>query len=184
MRLSPYAPILMLLLLSGCATSGVRREFEALPLLTPAALGMSTASQQRLTLSRDTGAAMLTIDAAIEVDAEELRVAGLLLGQRVLLLTWNGKDLRESREPVVPASLEGRAILRDLQLTYWPAEAIRAALPHGWRLKEDGMRRQLYHGMTLVLESERGDAIPLGEAALWNHVGHYRIDIEASHESG
>jgi hypothetical protein len=179
-QLRRLAAALVLLALAGCATSGARREFAQLPLLAPAAFGAEAQGQQRLTLSRDAGGAQLVLDAAVEVDAMELRVAGVLLGQRILLLVWDGRQLQEVREPVVPESLSGRAILRDLQLVYWPAEAIRAALPRGWRLEEQAARRRLYRGATVVFESARGDANPLGKASLWNRSGQYRIDIEAS----
>jgi hypothetical protein len=179
-RLKRIAGAWLLLMLAGCATSGARRAFEQLPLLAPAAYGAEAQGQQRLTLSRESGGPQLVLDAAVEVDAGELRVAGVLLGQRILLLTWDGRQLQEQREPVVPEALTGRAILRDLQLVYWPAEAIRAALPRGWRLEEQAARRRLYRGATVVFESERGDAIPLGKASLWNRSAQYRIDIEAS----
>jgi len=180
LRLPAGALALLLLLLAGCATSGARRDFEAMPLLPPAAFGAEAQGQQRLTLSRDSGAAQLALDAAVEIDAGELRVAGVLLGQRILLLVWDGKRLQETREAVVPEALNGRAILRDLQLVYWPAEAIRAALPRGWRLEEEAARRRLYRGATVVFESARSDAAPLGNASLWNRLGHYRIGIESS----
>ncbi|MEJ0098400.1 MAG: DUF3261 domain-containing protein [Pseudomonadota bacterium] len=178
-HLKPVTCALALLLLAACATMGAR-GFEALPLLPPAAFGAEASNVQRLTLSRESGGQKLALDAAVEVDANELRVAGMLLGQRILLLDWDGKALQEQREPVVPKALDGRAILRDLQLVYWPAAAIRAALPQGWRLEEKAARRQLFRGSRLVFESERGDAAPLGNARLWNRIGQYRIDIEAA----
>lgn len=189
-HLKRLACALLLPLLAACATTSARRGFEALPLLPPAAFGAEVAGMQRLTLSRLRAAGTgsepgdrLTLDAAVEVDAAGLRVAGVLLGQRILLLAWDGRELREQREQVVPQALSGRAILRDLQLVYWPAAAIRAALPRGWQLQEQATRRQLLHGATVVFESERGDTAPLGKASLWNHVGQYRIDIESSNES-
>jgi hypothetical protein len=168
---------------SGCAMNAAAGRFETLPLLSPAAFGAEASGLQRLTLARESGDATLILDSALEIDAQELRVAGFLLGQRILLLAWDGRQLQESREPIVPESLSGRAILRDLQLVYWPTEAIRAALPRGWRMEEEAGRRRLYYGAKVVLESERGDAVPLGDAKLWNHVGHYRMDIEAAYES-
>ncbi len=128
-QLRRIACALLLPVLAACATTGARRGFEALPLLPPAAFGSEAIGVQRLTLSREAGGAKLMLDAVVEVDAMELRVAGMLLGQRILLLGWDGKALQEQREPVVPQALDGRAILRDLQLVYWPAAAIRAALP-------------------------------------------------------
>jgi hypothetical protein len=193
-HLKLLACALLLPLLGACATSGARRGFEALPLLPPAAFGAEATGVQRLTVSRlsapgqsghgESGSGdKLVLDAAVEVDAMALRVAGVLLGQRILLLSWDGSQLTEQREPVVPQALQGRAILRDLQLVYWPAAAVRAALPRGWQLQEQAARRRLLRGATVVFESERGDAAPLGNASLWNHVGQYRIDIESSNES-
>jgi hypothetical protein len=178
---------LLLPWLVACATTSARRGFEALPLLSPAAFGAEATGVQRLTLSRlaagEASGDKLVLDAAVEVDAAALRVAGVLLGQRILLLTWDGKQFSEQREAVVPEALSGRAILRDLQLVYWPADAIRAVLPRGWQLQEQAARRRLLRGATVVFESERGDAAALGNASLWNHAGEYRIDIESSNES-
>jgi hypothetical protein len=181
-RLSRLACLLWLLVLGGCAT-GARRDLQEMPLLPPAAFGGEAQAQQRLMLSRESGGDTLTLEAAVEVDTAELRVAGVLLGQRILLLVWDGRRLQQTRAPVVPEDLNGRAILRDLQLVYWPAAAIRAALPRGWRLQEEAAMRQLYRGATVVFESRRSDAVPLGSASLWNHLGQYRIDIESSYES-
>jgi hypothetical protein len=170
----------LILPLAGCATLGLHRSFDSLPLLLPAALGAEVIASQRLVVSRDDGGAAMTLEAAVEVDAMEVRMAGLLLGQRVLLVDWDGHRLREQREPVVPSSVTGRALLRDLQLVYWPAESIRAVLPPGWRLEEVEAKRRLYHGATLAFESERRDADRMGGAGLWNHVGHYRIEIQSA----
>src|SRR5690606_7947565 len=106
--------------LTGCASMVARRQFESFPLLAPAAFGAEAIQMQRLTTGRIGGGDTITMDAAVEVDAAEVRIAGLLLGQRVLLLVWDGEHLAESRDPVVPASLDGRSIVRDLQLVYWP----------------------------------------------------------------
>ncbi|MEO8314371.1 MAG: DUF3261 domain-containing protein [Pseudomonadota bacterium] len=158
------------------------RHANVIPLLAPVTFGAEVTGLQRLTVTRDAGGASLTLDVAIEVDAAELRVAGFLLGQRVLLLTWDGKKLRESREAVVPAALSARTVLSELQFVYWPAEAIRAGLPRGWRLQENVGQRQLYRRTTLVFESGRQDTNPLGDGWLRNHLEHYLITIELADE--
>jgi hypothetical protein len=165
------------LLAAGCASLAAR-DVSALPLLPPAGFGVEASRSQRLAISRlDEAKAQapergsLTLDAVVEVDAEALRVAGFLLGQRVLLLVWDGRHLEEAREPVVPAALRGDAVLRDLQLVYWPAAEIRARLPAGWRLEEDAGRRWLLRDGRVRFESERRDAEPLGAASLVNHAG-------------
>jgi Protein of unknown function (DUF3261) len=174
----------LLSVLASCTMLAVRHDFESLPLLPPVAFGSEASALQSLTVSRESGGAALQLDAALEIDSRTVRVAGLLLGQRVLLLNWDGSQLQETRETTVPGSLSGHSILRDLQLVYWPGAAIRAVLPPGWILEEVAGVRRLYRRAKLVFESERHDALPLGSAALWNHLGRYRIDIKASHEPG
>jgi hypothetical protein len=39
--------------------------------------------------------------------------------------------------------LRAEEVLEDLQLTLWPVEALRSALPPGWRIEENGTRRIL-----------------------------------------
>jgi hypothetical protein len=157
-----------------------RRQLEALTLLSPAGFGAEAARMQRLTVAADRGGTELTLDAAVEIDAGEVRVAGFLLGQRVLLLSWDGVRLLESRDPMVPAAVKGRAILRDLQLVYWPAAAVVAALPSGCSLEDSGSHRKITCGGAVVLEVQREDALPLGAARIHDHAGRYRITIEAA----
>jgi hypothetical protein len=37
---------------------------------------------------------------------------------------------------MVPAQLQAEDVLENLQLTLWPVDAIRQALPSGWRIEE------------------------------------------------
>jgi len=165
----------------GCASL---RATPSLPLLSPASLGQEASASQRLSISRLSGddGRTLTLDAVVEVDAQAMRLAGFLLGQRVLLLAWDGRQLEEAREAVVPAALRGDAVLRDLQLVYWPAAAIRGVLPPGWRLEGDERHRRLFRGERVTFESERDDAQPLGSATLVNHAAGYRIVIESARD--
>jgi hypothetical protein len=181
-RLRTATLIALLTGLVGCTQLSAHRDYQSLPLLSPATFGVEASALQRLSVTNETDGAMLVLDAAVEVDSQQLRVAGFLLGQRILLLSWDGDVLQEMRDPVVPKSLNGRAILRDLQLVYWPVAAVRAALRPGWRLEEQASERRLYYGAGLILESKRHDTVPLGDAQLWNHLEHYRIDIKASND--
>jgi hypothetical protein len=169
----------LVLSLVGCATTA-RRQFDALPLLTPASFGAEASAIQRLTIGRIGGGPTITLDAAIEIDSDEVRVAGMLLGQRVLLLAWDGEQLMESRDPVIPASLQGRSVLRDLQLVYWPVQAIAAQMPSRCQLRDvEGQRRVSCDGR-LVLEAQREDSAQLGAARLQNRLGRYAISIESA----
>jgi hypothetical protein len=59
-------------------------------------------------------------------------------------LHYDGKSLETWRDPMVGKGLRGEDVLEDLQLTLWPIEQIRLALPTGWRIEEKGLRRTLY----------------------------------------
>lgn len=172
-------------LLAGCATLRQRGAGDW-PLLSPASLRQEASRPQRLSIARLAPAGddhVLTLDAVVEVDASALRVAAFLLGQRVLLLAWDGRRLQEVREPVIPATLRGVAVLRDLQLVYWPESSLRERLPRGWRLEGDARHRRLFDGDRLVFESERNDDTALGSGSLVNHAAGYRLRIEAANEA-
>ena len=109
--------------------------------LPPSALGASLNLQQHLTVDRDGRTDEL--DAALEIDPERVDMVGLVLGQRVLALHYDGVTLETWRHPMMPEALLGEDVLEDLQLTLWPAREIRAVLPAGWRIEEDGRRRTI-----------------------------------------
>lgn len=181
-RLSALLAVL-LPVVAGCATLTLQRQFETLPLLPPAAFGAEAARSQRLTVTGADGTDGIILDAAVEVGADEVRMAGFLLGQRVFLLSWDGGRLEEAKAPMVPDMLRAHAVLRDLQLVYWPADDIRQVLPRGWHLEEGPDGRRLLRGARVLFESQRSDNTPLGGASIRNHIGRYAITIESEDES-
>ena len=81
-------------------------------------------------------------------------------GQVAMRLVWNGTSMAETRDPRLPAGVQARRVLNELQFAYWPTTAIAAALPAGWTLQGDAAHRVLVHGDPVrpVLEVEhRGD---------------------------
>lgn len=173
-------------LLAGCAS--VRPKPAGLPplRLPPAALGGARwALNQRLSVTRldAPDAPPQRVDAQLQLDASGLLLAGFAFGQRVLLMQWDGKDLNVQRHPMLPAEVDADRVLRDLCLTFWPAEAIRAALPEGWtwvatadgqQLQQAGEARlmlrrpganiveivNLAEGYRLLIESQPAEASP------------------------
>lgn len=143
--------VLVAVLLAACAAR-VRTTDPGLAVpwlqLPPAALPQPLALQQRLTFRH--GERRDTVDALVESDADGTRVAIHAQWQVALRLDWDGATLRQQRAPWLPAALDGERVLADLQLVYWPAAAIRAALPQGWRLEESGGHRLLRKGDSVV----------------------------------
>ncbi len=146
--------------------------------LAPAALGASISLQQHLSVERE--GRIDQLDAALEVDADHVDMVGLALGQRVMSLEFDGTTLKSWRHALLPEQVRGEDVLEDIQLTYWPAEAIRAALPAGWRIEEKGKRRTLWSDDALVMVIDYS-AEPRwgGKVTLSNLRYQYRLIIQS-----
>lgn len=146
--------------------------------LPPSALGASISLQQQLTVER--GSRTDHLDAALEVDGERLDMIGLALGQRVMSLHYDGVELRSWRHALLPEQVRNEDVLEDIQLTYWPTEAIRAALPVGWHLTEEDMRRTLWADDAQVMVIDYS-AQPrwTGKVSLTNLRYQYRLTIQS-----
>ena len=198
----PTLALALVSTLGACATPGSRSETagaepsigtatpleSGLPLLrlSPASLGASLSLAQRLSFAhQDDPGAPRTLEALLEIDSDAVRLAGLALGQRVFTLQWDGEVLEEQRAPQVPAQLQASQVLRDLQLVYWPAEAVRAALPPDWTLEEGARTRALLSGGRVRVQV-RYDSEPRwsGRVELDNHSERYRLAIESVPTSG
>lgn len=150
--------------------------------LPPSSLGQQVSVNQRLSFShQDDPGAPRTLEALLEIDATHLRLAGFAMHHRVFTMGWDGHELTEQRAPQVPAQLVAGDVLRDIQLAYWPADAITAALPTGWRLEEGPRLRVLSEGdaerVRIQYDSASGWS---GRTTLENHTGRYRLVIDST----
>jgi hypothetical protein len=178
--------VLMCLALAGCGGAPSRADAGAqpavdLPLLAmaPAALGRELAVQQRLHFAF--GAQQRDLEALLEVDADEVRLAVQALGQAGVRLSWDGRTLQQQRAPWLPPQVRGERVLSDLQFTLWPAEAIRAALPAPWTLDTaNGERRLLRDGNAWLLVQDQG----AGRYRLDNRAEGYTLQIESAGNEG
>lgn len=165
--------VLLALALTACA-SGPAPTAVPLLRLSPAALGQPLALQQRLTV--DAQGRRQQLEVGLEADAQAVRLAVLDLGQTVARLEWDGRQLTEARAAGWPDAVRGERILSDLQLVYWPADAIRAALPAGWTFSVQPGERSLRLGERAVVQVR----YPATDAAeLENLVERYRIRIDS-----
>lgn len=133
------------LALAGCAVLHPRPSDPGLFLLPPSEAGFTGALVQRVQLHR--GETTFDALASAEVTPTLLKLAVLSpLGNRMLGLVWDGKKLEQERAPGVPKRFPAEIILRDLQLTFWPAASVERALPSGWTLQDQGSVRTLRDG--------------------------------------
>lgn len=142
--------IAAILLLAACAGTSPRSAGDSPELrLSPASLGRELVLQQQLTFT--IGGEQRSMEALLEVDANGVALAVQAAGQSALVLRWDGAHLQEQRAAWLPPQVRGERVLNDLQLSYWPAQAIRAALPDGWTLEEDrDVRRLREHGLDVA----------------------------------
>ena len=143
--------------------------------LPPSALPTPLALQQRLAFRH--GKRHDTVDALVESDGANTRLVIHAQGQVALRLDWDGKELKQQRAPFLPAALDGERVLSDLQLVFWPVDAIASALPESWSLREDGKRRVLRQGETIIATVDYPNAL---QARLDQHALGYTLDITSS----
>jgi hypothetical protein len=166
------------LLLAGCASAPETPARLGLR-LAPAALGAAISVQQHLTVER--AGATNDLDVALEVDAQRVSLVGLAFGQRVLSMTFDGRDLEEWRHPMLPAQVRAADVLEDLQLTLWPLDEVARALPPGWQVGEEGGRRILRRdGETVATITYGGMPRWEGTTVLDNVRYRYRLTIESA----
>jgi hypothetical protein len=169
--------LLLLLALGACALPKAQPTRLGLR-LPPATLNQAISLQQHLRVERD--GRIDELDAALEVDAQSLDLVGLAFGQRVLTLHFDGQTLTSWRHPMLPAQVRGEDVLEDLQLTLWPVDAIRDALPAGWRIEEDGLKRTIFSGDIPVTVIQYGGSPRWsGKVELTNLRYGYRLIIES-----
>jgi hypothetical protein len=146
--------------------------------LAPKTLGAAISLQQHLTVERD--GRIHELEAALEIDSERIDLVALMLNQRVLSLHYDGASLESWRHPALPADLRAEDVLEDLQLTLWPVDVLRRALPLGWRIEENGARRILLAGELPVTEIEyTGEPRWSGKIVVNNLRYRYRLTIQS-----
>lgn len=167
--------LLVATLIAGCASAPPKPSGLPALRLPPAALGIARfALNQRLSVTRldQPDAPPQRVDVQLQLDASGLLLAGFAFSQRVLLMQWDGQDLQVQRHAMLPAEVDTDRMLRDLCLTFWPVDAVRAALPPGWtwdgrELQQDGLAR-------LVLSRPGANIVEIV-----NTVEGYRLLIES-----
>ena len=171
-------------LLSACASQPPAPSGLPKLRLPPAALGSARfALNQRLSVTRldQPDAPPQRVEVQLQLDASGLLLAGFAFGQRVLLMQWDGRELKVQRHVALPAEVDTDRMLRDLCLTFWPAEAVRAALPEGWTWVDTAAGQELQQGGQARLALSR-PSTKLVEIV--NATEGYRLLIESQPQEG
>jgi hypothetical protein len=170
------------MMMAGCATTPPPPQARLGLKLSPAALGESISVQQHLKVER--AGRTDDLDVAVQVEPDAIDVVGLAFGQRVLTMRYDGKELTSWRHFMLPAQVKPDDILEDMQLTLWPADAIAAALPAGWRVADQGNARTLYLADEPIMRiAYSGMPRWSGTVVLENLRYHYKLTIQAAPEA-
>lgn len=167
-------------LFTGCVTTPAPKPpgDDFILKLAPAAFGRELQLAQRITVVR--GDDRKTLDAQLEIDAQEVRIAAMALGQTVASMRWDGKTFEQQVSTHVPSAVTADRILSDVQLAWWPADAVRAALPAGYLLDEQGATRTLTRDGAIVATIEYTGAAPAWKKVRLQHARYgYALDIES-----
>lgn len=163
----------MALFIHGC-TSWSGHAVTPVLRLSPASLGSELSVLQRMDVDV-TGHATRSFDTVLEVDANEVRLAVLQLGQTIARLQWDGRQLIQSLAPGWPKVISAESVLSDLQYVWWPQADIQAALPVGWTLSSSFNRRALRQGDKVVMEVH---GLAPGLIELIHYGSHYRVSLQ------
>jgi len=174
--------LLLTVLLGACASTPPAPP-QRLPAfrVAPADFGAPLQLVQRLQvlqLSEDHRAPKeRQLDTLLQLDAEALRLAALALNQRVLTLSWDGRELQVQRHPMLPAEVDPERVLRDIALVFAPLAALRQGLGREWFLSDSEARRELrLNGeLLLVVQYLQGRE----QVEIDNRAERYRLRIES-----
>jgi hypothetical protein len=179
-RVRSLAAFALCLLLAACAVpkqdAPPRVELPALR-LAPAALEQNIALEQRLVFER--GQQRREFDTLLEIDASQVRLLVQAMGQSAVRLVWDGQHLQQRRAPWLPPQVRGERVLRDLQFALWPLAAVRAALPPGWQVAQEGLERRLLdtQGRVWLIVRSEGD---WGNLRLRNLAEGYTLEVRSA----
>jgi len=166
----------LLMLLAAC--TGPSPNEVPLGHVSPAAFGRTLTLTQQITV-----VAMgetRSFEAVVAIDPERIDLAALAMGRRMIAVHLDAGGLREDRSPLVPEAVSGARILRDLQLAYWPREALAAALPAGWSVEEGERSRDvLLNGATILHIEYSGEPRWRGRTTLEHRRLGYRLTIDS-----
>jgi hypothetical protein len=142
--------------------------------LAPAALERTLSLHQQLGV--EAGTRSERVEVLLEADANVVRLAVVALGRTAARLEWDGVTLRHTKAAWWPGSVQPERVLSDLQLVWWPAAAVRQALPLGWSLEANDRQRVLRHGARDIVTVSYASA---GNVELVHHRENYRLHIES-----
>ena len=175
---SCFAVLVLTTSLDGCSGRAAPPPDHLQLALAPAGFAQRITLQQRVHVERD--GREVDFEAVLDIGPDSLTLIGIAFGQRILTLRYDGIRLIESRSPMLPREVLGADVLSDLQLALWPADAVRAALPSGYTLRDADTMRVLSMGdEEIATINYEGSPRWIGRVTVNNKQFAYRLVIQS-----
>jgi len=169
----------ILLLLSSCALlpSDQSNHQQTMPIAKPTGPSRRVVQQISGTWA-DRTESMLVI---LELDSKRIAMVGLS-NDGLSLFNWryDGDKVVSDTSLLLPQNIDPNYMVADMQLSYWPVDALKSSLIDGWRLETQANKRILYFNNT-----KRAEVTYLEPDADWprsieliNYQYHYRLQIK------
>lgn len=164
--------VFLILLYQGliaCSTFVKPQRLPEFPLFNPADLGLDIQLTQIVTSQvNDLPQVML---AAWSIEDEKMSLVGLTVtGQEILRLQYDGKELIEEYSPLLNVPINGRIVISQIQLAYWPFDKIEQQLKGtSWKLLQDDQQRNITfkdHSVTTI-KDKSGTITPAQFSLYW-----------------
>lgn len=139
--------------LIGCSTLLPTQKLPEFPLFKPAELGQNIQVTQLVTSQvNDLPQVMI---AAWSIEDNQMNLVGLTItGQVILRLQYDGEKLIEEYSPMLSVPINGRIVISQIQLAYWPLLKIQKQLQGtDWELIQDQQQREVIfknHSVTTI----------------------------------
>lgn len=148
--------------LIACSTLLPTQKLPEFPLFDPVGLGQELQLTQLVTSQvNDLPQVMI---AAWSIEEGNINLVGLTVtGQVILRLQYDGKNLIEEYSPLLSVPINGRIVISQIQLAYWPLDVIEQQLKGtDWTLLQDQQQRKITFKNHLVttIKAKNGTAIP------------------------
>jgi len=112
--------------------------------------------------------------ASWSIEESKMKLVGLTAtGQELLRLEYDGKKLKEFYSPLLSIPIEGRIVLSQIQLAYWPLDKIEAELEtSAWQVVEKESHRQITFNGHLItsIKALEDDVEPKEYSQSWPHL--------------
>jgi hypothetical protein len=171
--------LLAVAFLGGCSAYKLRQPKEfyvsagaMAHLLHPSAFNGELSAVQEI--KSFYGGAERVMTGIVKIFPSSMQVIVLADAARIMTLNYTSAGIKCEFSPLVPVSkIEPEYVLFDIQLTYFPVDAINSALPEGMSFREEGAIRVLYRGDKIIASITRDG----GTIEFVNHERSYSYKI-------